>query len=184
MGYTHYYPQRRDFTDQEWDETVAATRAIIFLANVNGIQTTGDNDRAADYEGGGGTFSVGVETSLLPEVPDVPYLCFNGDGKEGHQAFVLYRVRPPLQKWDTGDEAFQCCKTAQKPYDLAVVAVLCYIASRHEGLLSVGSDGDISEWEDGLRHARTSLPHLAGKIDMPASVSDPETDDHDEPAYL
>jgi hypothetical protein len=46
---------------------------------------------------------------------------------------------------------FSCCKTAYKPYDLFVTAVL--IAAKHHfgDLLTVSSDGEESNWEDGRR---------------------------------
>jgi len=45
---------------------------------------------------------------------------------------------------------FQCCKTAYKPYDLAVIICLI-IAKHHLGKdLLVSSDGELSHWQDGM----------------------------------
>lgn len=45
---------------------------------------------------------------------------------------------------------FQCCKTAYKPYDLAVI--ICLIIARHHlgKDLLVSSDGELSHWQDGM----------------------------------
>lgn len=44
------------------------------------------------------------------------------------------------------------CKTRREPYDVAVTAVLALAA--HLGLATVTSDGEASEWADGVELAR------------------------------
>ncbi|MDD3473332.1 MAG: hypothetical protein PHS86_11150 [Syntrophaceae bacterium] len=45
---------------------------------------------------------------------------------------------------------FECCKTAYKPYDLAVI--ICLIIAKHylKENIQVSSDGDIEQWQDGM----------------------------------
>ena len=66
---------------------------------------------------------------------------FNGDELKGldHENFYL---TPTTTEWNF-------CKTARKPYDLLVVA--CLIAA-HEILgYEVSSDGDITDWVQGIQ---------------------------------
>lgn len=45
---------------------------------------------------------------------------------------------------------FQCCKTAFKPYDLAVI--ICLIIAKHHlnNQILISSDGRIENWKDGM----------------------------------
>ena len=71
---------------------------------------------------------------------------FNGKSGEGHETFLL-----------TADPSdFNFCKTAQKPYDIVVVAILCLLA--HRTNVEVSSDGGISDWTDGLALAQRVEP--------------------------
>src|SRR5712691_5477126 len=50
---------------------------------------------------------------------------------------------------DQDGKRFACCKTAYRPYDVVVTALLI-VAKSHFGLtLRVSSDGDDRDWEDG-----------------------------------
>lgn len=71
---------------------------------------------------------------------------FNGVGDNGHETFYL---SPEMRD-------FEFCKTACKPYDTAVVAVLCLLA--HHTDVRVSSDGDPSDWEAGLAFAKRIEP--------------------------
>ncbi len=78
-------------------------------------------------------------------------------GRCSHESFNLPRVYEPRQY--PGGEVeepkedglyFDFCKTAYKPYDLAVIAALT-IAKHHLGdSIKVSSDGDTDQWTDGL----------------------------------
>jgi hypothetical protein len=45
---------------------------------------------------------------------------------------------------------FNCCKTAYKPYDLAVI--ICLIIAKHhlDKDILISSDGDLDQWQDGM----------------------------------
>jgi len=72
----------------------------------------------------------------------------NGDCS--YETFAIDRVFQ-LEKWQEPDENglyFDCCKTAFRPYDLAVTAVLL-IARHHLGdAFQVSSDGSDRQWSD------------------------------------
>lgn len=62
---------------------------------------------------------------------------FNGFEDEGHETFVLYRA---------GSDGFEFCKTARKPYDLAVTACLLVYKHHSPDTIKVSSDGDAEDW--------------------------------------
>lgn len=76
---------------------------------------------------------------------------FNGVGDAGHETFVLERG---------GGDSF--CKTAQKPYDTVVTAIL--IAAKHHfpNGIRVTSDGGDEDWEPGMDLAERMLGYTAG----------------------
>jgi hypothetical protein len=75
---------------------------------------------------------------------------FNGSDK-GHETFML---TPEATD-------FEFCKTARKPYDLAVCAVLL-ITVKHTGAVKVTSDGD---WDDEWRAPAEYVKRLLGYTD-------------------
>lgn len=72
------------------------------------------------------------------------------NGSCDYETFAIDRVFQP-EKWQEPDENglyFDCCKTAFRPYDLAVTAVLL-IARHHLGdAFQVSSDGSDKQWFD------------------------------------
>lgn len=75
-------------------------------------------------------------------------ISFNGDASksEDHETFLI-------QKNGNG---FQFCKTARKPYDRYVKAVLCVADHFAPGALDISCDGDDEEdcWTEGVRIAQ------------------------------
>jgi hypothetical protein len=73
-------------------------------------------------------------------------------GDCSHESFVLkqtFRKAYDDQKASDGGKWFSCCKTAYKPYDLAVISCLI-IAKHYLGKeVAIHSDGDIDDWDDG-----------------------------------
>jgi hypothetical protein len=154
MGYTHYWTQTRDFTRDEWVQVREDFEALLKdVQHVQGIPL-------ANGEGALGT---------SPEISD-KRIFFNGAGDDAHETFCLYRVQPPKEAryerrgWDF-------CKTARKPYDLAVTAALCYLASVTDPIShSVSSDGNGRDFLDGLAEARRALPRYANILDIPMGI--------------
>jgi hypothetical protein len=75
---------------------------------------------------------------------------FNGVGEAGHETFLLERK---------GGNEF--CKTAQKPYDTVVTAIL--VAAKHHfpNGIRVTSDGGDEDWADGFELAEKLLGYTA-----------------------
>lgn len=81
------------------------------------------------------------DSTKLPLV-DKNTIRFNGVLELGHETFYLER-----------EGCSEFCKTAQKPYDMAVVAVLCIIGHFASAKVDIASDGDRNDWEQGLKLA-------------------------------
>lgn len=82
---------------------------------------------------------------------------FNGVGDDAHETFLFPRVYSLRQGRIVGGLDFQFCKTARKPYDLAVAAFLI-IAKHHLGAnLHVTSDGGPSGFAAAISLCSTVL---------------------------
>lgn len=152
MGYTHYWTQKRNFTRKAWAEISDDIATILKdVQHVQGVVL-------ADWNGSAGT---------QPEF-EADQISFNGLGDNSHESFTVDRVRAPKQAWEkhSGDGF---CKTARKPYDLAVTAVLCYLATVAE-THDVTSDGHGKNWLEGLAEARRALPRYANVLDIPRGI--------------
>lgn len=78
-----------------------------------------------------------------PEI-DGEFVRLNGKGEDAHETFALDRS----SEW-------VFCKTAYKPYDVVVTALLTYLAAEHG--FEVSSDGEASDWEAGGKLAQLAL---------------------------
>jgi hypothetical protein len=134
MGYTHYFTQKRDFTAAEWQTFTDGVKGMIKSLN----RPKRRKRLVWEYD----------EVSREPQVDD-NLVRFNGCGEDGHETFLVTRQRPALRPGLPDDLlGFAFCKTARKPYDVAVTACLTVLASL--GTHEVSSDGEGYEWLDGM----------------------------------
>lgn len=96
MGYTNYWTQSSDFSEQEWD-------AIL-----------------AFYRGLRNTFNFKDETYRGDAIQ------FNGLDGQDHETFVLSRYKNKTVDYEGCDPTFNFCKTNRKPYDAVVWSLLCF----------------------------------------------------------
>lgn len=151
MGYTHYWTQLRDLTDEEWADALEHVAAI--LKDVEFEQSI----PLADMEG---------KARTKPEFTD-KFIAFNGVGEDSHETFKINRRM--TKEWEGGRLGADFCKTARKPYDLAVTACLSYFSSVVESH-DVSSDGDGEDWLAGVDEARRALPRFANVLDIPKTI--------------
>lgn len=71
-----------------------------------------------------------------PEISE-ENIIFNGVEDDGHETFVL-----------SPGKGFSFCKTAYKPYDVVVTAILAL--ADHYNICSVSSDGNKDDWQAGV----------------------------------
>lgn len=66
-----------------------------------------------------------------------------------------------------------CCKTARKPYDETVTAILIRAKVRAGSAIKISSDGDFDEWQDGIDLVARVWP----KEDLPCPLERKDFDD-------
>lgn len=152
MGYTHYMTQKKSFTKDQWAAIQNDARLILakVISQNIPLQIEYDND--------------------APPCIDSKLICFNGAGEDGHESFIVRRVRG--RDWDGGRMGWSFCKTARKPYDIAVTAILAYLETTYPDRYSVSSDGEADDWRDGVHLARAALPHLKTPPRLPADIAE------------
>lgn len=155
MGYTHYWTQTRDFTRDEWLQIREDFEALLKdVEHVQGIPLAN---------------GIG-EPGTSPEFTD-DKIWFNGVGDNSHETFALNRKRPPKDPQLSAPRGWDFCKTARKPYDLAVTAALCYLTTVPDpAAFTAASDGHGRNFLDGLAEARRALPRYANILDIPMEV--------------
>lgn len=164
MGYTHYWRQTADLNQAEWAEIT--DRALTLLLNLPGASESAggyhsDEPLILAHEGDQSVTIDGEE------------IWFNGAGDAGHETFQLTRKRREPNEWETKPSdalaPFTFCKTARKPYDLAVCAVLI-VASSLSSAWNVTSDGEVDDWVPALRFVDSVLPEYRWRL--PAGVEE------------
>jgi hypothetical protein len=123
MGYTHYFKQNKPISDQQWQAFKKDAEIILdYIQNQLGIVLT-SND------------SNGI-------IINDNRVNMNGDKTYGlnHETFYLEK--------DYKD--FNFCKTAHKPYDLAVCSLLLLAHEHMPGHYNIHSDGNLDEWKEAM----------------------------------
>lgn len=127
MGYTHYWKSQDNVDD------AAYTAALKDIAKIV-------KNKAKILAGPFG------EKGTLPKTTGG--IAFNGIEDDSHETFDLPASAGQL-------EDFSFCKTARKPYDIVVVAALTRLAEVPG--ISISSDGDATEWKNGISLAEKVL---------------------------
>lgn len=130
MGYTHYWYQHKNIPAQDWADICRVARKVV---KASGVLVTREYTDARGPD---------IKTKA-------GHIRLNGYGEEGHETFCLARKMRQPYDWETDQGyRFGFCKTARKPYDTVVLAILLYAAQKAPTCLMVSSDGDI-DGEDG-----------------------------------
>ena len=134
MGYTHYWRQSGSFSNAQWDTITDAAHKIIAHANKSGLPLVYDYD----------------EPNKPPEL-SANCIRFNGLGDDGHETFYLSPGRREVQRYEGEDTGFNFCKTARKPYDVPVVALLIAARNIAPDVFTWSSDGTRREHAKGAQ---------------------------------
>lgn len=102
MGYTNYWHQHNDFTDEQWK---SIKEEYDYIKEVCG-------------------------NIIKDETITTDEIVFNGKESLSHETFVLKKDAKPFnfkKDYEGQDTSFYFCKTAMKPYDIAVWYMLTQI---------------------------------------------------------
>lgn len=134
MGYTHYFERSNANKGSAYmfGKLAFDAKKIIEQATARGIAVSGPL--------GHGT----------PEFTE-SHFSFNGLEMLGQDHETFYWEALPVQhEWNADRDAiFNFCKTAYKPYDAVVTAVLIRAKEIYGSLVDVRSDGNWEDWQAG-----------------------------------
>lgn len=138
MGYTQYWEMNTNASNESWKQFTAVAKRIVEHCNANGVVIVGgDGESDTNY------------------VIDENVVIFNGLEDDSHETFYIGKNE---------DSKWNFCKTARKPYDIAVVA--CLVAANKFGVIKGwSSDGDAEDHNAGYDLFETVLTDREELID-------------------
>jgi hypothetical protein len=145
MGYTHYFNFVDNFEPSKKQVAEAVTLVNALLSNLPQYS----NSAGGHFTGELLIVQLG-EDDISPPIVDKNVIIFNGVGELAHENFCLELSKRP-------DHGIEFCKTARKPYDLAVISTLTILKYVFGDGLSIHSDGDANDWESALPTVIISL---------------------------
>lgn len=126
MGYSHYWSRPLNLNKETFK---------LFVQDCNKIFAHCQNNlniKLADAMGDEGTEPEACEEGVF----------FNGSGDGSYEGVCIEQEQT--------EAAFDFCKTALRPYDVAVTAVLIAL-KHHFPECKITSDGDNNDWDEGRR---------------------------------
>jgi hypothetical protein len=133
MGYTHYW-KITERLDKDWDKWTS------FLPDAMKIMSYAEAKLDIPLADAFGETKGDEQISLSG-------VSMNGYAENSHDSFVL---SPEVTEFDF-------CKTAQKPYDTVVTAILVLAKETFGEAIEVSTDGELEDWNDGLYLYEKSL---------------------------
>jgi hypothetical protein len=128
MGYTHYWYRPKRIVPTAHENARMDIRTLLKHLRSLGI---------------------GIAAPMLR--PAQQQILFNGNGKDVYESFFFPLIGEMEQPHSVHEDLYvDCCKTARKPYDIAVQGSLIIIKHHleiHGQKLIVKSDGNDLEWE-------------------------------------
>lgn len=164
MGYTHYFAYKPDdptFIDRWPQMTADAQRVIDALPDIIGPGVD-------DFDGHDG-----------PEA-DERWIWLNGVGQNAHETLLIHGPGPAAQATVTDltrwfgdvDYIWAFCKTAHKPYDIVVGAILLRCHRLAPQAFVIDSDGDWdADWQP-IRGLYTGLFGATGPNPLNSATTD------------
>jgi len=158
MGYTHYWTTKKRFSKEEREEIISSVIKII-----NNLPEHSESSGAYYTEF---PIAISLENDVYTEpLINVNEIVFNGYGVNpdddlGHESFV----------YEFGQPKWEFCKTARKPYDYVVQAVLLIMHNVAPDKFRVTSDGFREEWE----WSRATASEVLGiELTIPDTIKSP-----------
>jgi hypothetical protein len=139
MGYTHYVtrPRKSAGSAYMFGKLAIDAKKICEHANANGIRIR-NGEGLGEPEFTEASFSINGDTTVSINGRDL-----------AHETFYWAGI-PEIREWRKDEpDYFDFCKTAYKPYDAVVTAILIRAKTIYGSCVSVSSDGNWSEWQAG-----------------------------------
>lgn len=137
MGYTHYWAVDYEHAPADaFGRSLLDAKAIIDAAGVplGGADGTGEPELAEGR------------------------IAFNGADPDDYETFWLEAAAPGAEDygWQAGERIhgpgwhWTFCKTARRPYDVVIGALLLRLAHHYGDAFHVSTDGDEGDWHDAV----------------------------------
>lgn len=140
MGYTHYTyrPRKNAGSAYMFGKLALDAKKICEYANANGIRIRNGNGEG-EPEFTEFYFSINGDAEA-----------FTSDGRDlAHETFYWAGIPNHPKHRESEPDFFEFCKTAYKPYDAVVTAILIRAKTIYGSCVRVSSDGDWHEWQAG-----------------------------------
>ena len=170
MGYTHYfYRAKKDFDQTTWNVFISECKKMVkalpktidgeplVLTGCSRYKIPLFNKDQVYFNGGSGA----------PRTRDTSGTYYSTDNTNlGHETFSIQRKYTKGAFDNSSDSMqFDCCKTARKPYDLAVMLVLMLYKYYFKDDVRVSSDGDWDgEWKIAQKYFAEMFPCKAMEL--------------------
>lgn len=151
MGYTHYVtrPTNNAGSAYFFGKLALDAKKICDHANASGLRIRNGNGEGE------------------PEFTEF-YFAINGDAShyvegvdQAHETFHWAGI-PTQPDWRKGEKNyFDFCKTAMKPYDAVVTAILIRAKTIYGSCVEISSDGGWSDWKKGRELYETVFGEVA-----------------------
>lgn len=145
MGYTHYYKHKEKLTHEEIDKIVSLSKQIIDNLPEHSLSSDGE---FADYPIVLCSNHCGKEKAPIVNSTEININGKSGEDDLGHETFYI--------RFDSTRRNY-FCKTARKPYDYVVQAILAICHTVAPKKFDIRSDGDKLEWEWSVNTASKIL---------------------------
>lgn len=133
MGYTHYWYQSSELDKDKFNEAMTDCEKVCSELCKGNLELKG-------WDGTG--------EAVFDDI-----VSFNGNSEkdQDHETFSVQLEKGTSYSKDDAGRDFYFCKTARKPYDIAVQCCLI-VFNHHLGTehFVVTSDGDMEEWQDAM----------------------------------
>jgi hypothetical protein len=172
MGYTHYWTFKDQNLDTEkFQGAIKDIQKMIPILDHLGVKLRDGfgegspitNDKEVHFNGdrscGHRQRDIGLTWPALPATG----IAVDGNGVSATETWCAGRVLDSrtcdgdcsyetfsIERDGSKANRFDCCKTAYRPYDLAVTVSLVIFQHWFQSDISVRSDGDIANWKDAL----------------------------------
>jgi len=151
MGYTHYTyrPVKNSGSAYFYGKLALDAKKLCDYANANGIRIrNGAGEGEPEFTES--HFSINGDASHYVEGRDL-----------AHETFYWAGI-PEQSEWRKGEsDYFSFCKTAYKPYDAVVTAILIRAKTIYGDCVRISSDGDWQEWQAGREMYETVFGEVA-----------------------
>jgi len=158
MGYTHYFKKKKDVPDQQWKTFCEKVSEAYLYLPLHEVRKDCYDGYPIEICNCLGDKRIAETRWLFDTEGGVNFIVFNGNMHEGmdHEVFALrQKGKQEYCEW--------FCKTARKPYDWFVTAVLILLHNLCPDCYEITSDGGkewlpVVKWLNGSLKAEYVIP--------------------------